>query len=96
MEDKDVAHHHPNYIKIWAILFVLLLLGMGAGMVGNPTLATILVFSVAFIKAGIVVSNYMHLKFEPKFLKIFAAVGALCILILLIGLIPDIVYVYGD
>ncbi len=92
---QTAAHEHPNYIALWGVLLALLFAGIGAGFLGNHVLAAVLVFGVAFVKAWIVAMNYMHLQFEPKLVKI-VVLGAICIVFLVfVGLVPDIVYVYG-
>ncbi len=89
------SHPHPNYSRVWAVLVALLVVGVAVGYVGHAVLATALVFSVAFLKAFLVAANYMHLRFEPWFVRFIVLGGLVCVLIVLVSLIPDIVYVYG-
>ncbi len=93
---SEEKHHHPNYVAIWAVLLALLLAGIVVGNVQSPALGAALVFGVAGVKAYIVAANYMHLKYEPLFVKLIVASALACIVLVLIGLIPDVVYVYGD
>ncbi len=94
--EGEAGHPHPNYVAVWAVLVALLVLGIAAGFLGHPVLSTVLVFSVATVKALLVAANYMHMKFEPTFVRLIVAGGVICVLIVLFGLVPDIVYVYGD
>jgi caa(3)-type oxidase subunit IV len=91
----DGDHPHSNYVAVWTVLVVLLILGIAVGFVGNPVLGTVLVFSVATVKAFLVVTIYMHLKFEPLLVRAIMLCGLACVFIVLIGLIPDIVYGFG-
>jgi caa(3)-type oxidase subunit IV len=91
----EAEHHHPNYLAIWTVLVVLLVLGIAVGFVKSPVLGAVLVFGVATVKAFLVAANYMHLTFEPLFVRAIVLCGIAIVLIVLIGLIPDIVYVYG-
>ncbi|MEW6775340.1 MAG: cytochrome C oxidase subunit IV family protein [Bdellovibrionota bacterium] len=93
---SEEKHHHPNYVAIWAVLLALLLAGIVVGNVQSPVLGAALVFGVAGVKAYIVAANYMHLKYEPLFVKLIVGSALACIVLVLIGLIPDVVYVYGD
>jgi len=93
--EAGVAHPHPNYVLVWGVLVVLLVLGISAGWVGHPVLATALIFSVAALKAFLVAANYMHLRFEPWFIRLIVLGGLACVVIVLVALIPDVVYVYG-
>ena len=90
--EHDDGHPHPNYVAVWAVLVVLLAVGITMGFVRDPVLGAVLVFAVATAKAFLVAANYMHLKFEPLFVRVILLGGIACVLIALIGLIPDIVY----
>ena len=72
--EAEHEEHFPNYIFVWVILMVL---------TGTSIVATILVnkyadflemgllaflFILGVIKASLVVANFMHLRFERKFL----------------------------
>ena len=93
--EREGRYHHPNYVGIWALLVVLLVVGIAVGFVGHVVLSTILVFSVAAIKASLVAANYMHLKSEPRFVQVIVLAALACVVIALIAFVPDIVYVYG-
>ena len=93
--EHDDGHPHPNYVAVWTVLVVLLVLGIAVGFVRNPVLGAVLVFAVATAKAFLVAANYMHLKFEPLLVRVILLCGLACIFIVLIGLIPDIVYGFG-
>lgn len=93
--EAEGTHPHPNYRAIWALLVVLLAVGIAVGFVGHVVLSTILVFSVAAIKAGVVAAKYMHLRAEPRFVQVMVLAALICVLVALVGLVPDIVYVYG-
>jgi len=81
--------------KIWLVLVVLLLVSIALGYLPNATLATVLVFAVATIKAGLVIAYYMGAKSEPKYITYILLSGMACMLILFFVLVPDIIFVYG-
>ncbi|MFN7142792.1 MAG: cytochrome C oxidase subunit IV family protein [Myxococcota bacterium] len=61
------AHHgHPDsyYIKIWAVLMVLLLISIFGPFIGVWIITLITAFGVAFVKAFLVAKHFMHLNTE--------------------------------
>jgi cytochrome c oxidase subunit 4 len=64
---ETVEHKAPNYIAVWAGLFVLTVVEVAVVYLRLPRRLTIvsLVF-LALWKAMLVALYFMHLKFEPK------------------------------
>ena len=90
------AYVHPNYVKIWFWLVVLLLISVAGPMLEIPALTIITAFGIAVIKAFLVAANFMHLKFEKKIIS-FLLILALCLLgVFFFGLAPDIMMTAGD
>ena len=89
------AQRHVNYVMIWIVLVAALFVSLGLALLQQRRLAATLILALATVKAFLVLSYYMHLKFEPRFIAITIAAGLLCIAILFFGLMPDIVHVYG-
>ena len=56
--------HHPNYIKIWAILVALLFVSVLGSMSHIRDVVLIAAFGVAIIKAYLVAKNFMHVTVE--------------------------------
>ncbi|MCP5467905.1 MAG: cytochrome C oxidase subunit IV family protein [Deltaproteobacteria bacterium] len=93
---KSVEHHSISfYITIWVILMVAIGASVYLGSIQHAHLATLLIFSVATVKAILVANYYMGLSHEPKYITLMLLVGVLFIGLLFVGLIPDIVYIYG-
>ncbi|MDP7395771.1 MAG: cytochrome C oxidase subunit IV family protein [Lentisphaeria bacterium] len=95
IEQQPVAnyHRHVNYIKIWAILLVLLIVSLIVGMIGYQFFAVWMIFTIAVVKALMVVAYYMHLLWEPKFLWLAVGFAVLCLFFLFLGVVPDILLV---
>lgn len=85
----------PSAVAIYVALVALLFVSIGAGALGARQLATAFIFLIAFVKAGLVVSYYMHLRLEPRWIAILFASAVLCVAVLFAGLYPDMVHVYG-
>lgn len=84
------AHKSPNYMAIWAWLFVLTVIEIGVIFLPVVKLViAILLIALAVSKAALVAMYFMHLRFERRTLGLIAvtplAIGALLVFLL----IPD-------
>lgn len=86
-------HGHPNYVAVWAALAALLVMSLAVGWLARGIAAVALIFGLAAVKAWLVLGNFMHLRWEPRFVWGIAAVAVLCLVFLSIGVAPDIVHV---
>jgi len=71
---------------------VLAIVSVAASLVLPKSLAVLLIFAVAVIKALLVLLNYMHLKYEKPFIYALVIVPLLFVLILTLLLFPDFVF----
>lgn len=95
MQGDDRHHNDPPYVAIWLALVVLLVASLGAGALGAKRTAVTLIFVLAAVKAFLVISYYMHLKFEPRWPRVLMLSALVLMVVLFFGLMPDIRYVYG-
>jgi caa(3)-type oxidase subunit IV len=85
------AHvQHPNYVKIWAILVVLLVVSVLGSMVHIRGVVLLAAFGVAFVKAFLVAKNFMHINVEKRWVPYLLVVCLLFIVILFAGVSPDV------
>lgn len=89
--DEQDYHGHPKYGKVFLWLLILLTFSLVVGFFTSPLIAVILIFIVAVIKSGMVVANFMHLKFEPKLLWLLVGIAIFIFLAFYFGVFPDIV-----
>ena len=82
----------PNYFLIWIWLMLLVIVSITASFVLPKSVALFVIFSVALIKALLVVLNYMHLKYEKLLLYALAIVPLLIVAVLIFALFPDFVF----
>ena len=82
--------HHPNYVKIWAILVVLLVVSVLGSMSHVREVVLIAAFGIAFAKAYLVAKNFMHINVEKRWVPYLLAVCLLFIFILFAGVAPDV------
>ncbi len=88
------AHPHltvRQYFVLWLVLLALLAAGGLFAYVDIPLLANVLVFAVAVAKAVIVLRDYMHLRWEPRFIALMLLGALSCVLILFLLCLPDMV-----
>ena len=89
-----MSAEHPkiNYVKVWIILSVLFGLSLVATVVSMSKAAIVFVFVTATIKAWLVVSRFMHLSFEITTIKVLVFGCVLALLVMYVGVLPDIVW----
>lgn len=86
METTDThAHKAPNYYMVWFILLILTVAEVFVAFFsGMPKwLLIVLLLGLALWKALLVALYYMHLKFEPKVLRLLTLAPVPLIFILL-------------
>jgi caa(3)-type oxidase subunit IV len=84
------AHAHPNYVKIWAILVVLLGVSIVGPLLGMMWLTLITAFGIAVVKALMVAAYFMHLNIERTYIKQLLLVLLGLMLLLFAGVAPDV------
>lgn len=68
---EHAASNHPNYMAVFAGLAALTLIEVGVAFLGFSKTVTILILvGLALWKALLVALYYMHLRFEPRRLKV--------------------------
>jgi caa(3)-type oxidase subunit IV len=89
--DPGHAHApHRNYVKIWGILVLLLVVSVVGPMFGIRWVMLVTAFGVALVKAYMVAKNFMHLDIEKPIVHWILLV-ALALMVLLYGaLAPDV------
>src|SRR5215469_13717560 len=93
---KPLRNDKSLYLTVWVLLVALLVVGLTIFTLPIPReVAVALIFTIAAVKAVLVLRNYMHLKHEHYLIYIIVAVPALFLLGFAISLIPDIVFRHG-
>ena len=81
---------HRNYVKIWAILLLLLCVSVAGPFAGIRTITLITAFGVALVKAYMVAKNFMHLDVEKRIIHWLLLVVLVLMVLLFSGLSPDV------
>jgi caa(3)-type oxidase subunit IV len=82
--------HHPNYVKIWAILEGLLIVSVLGSRSHIREVVLIAAFGVALVKAYLVAKNFMHVNVEKRWVPYLLIMCLLFIAILFAGVAPDV------
>jgi caa(3)-type oxidase subunit IV len=88
--------HHPNYVKIWAVLLVLLAISIAGPLLGHPLLTLMTAFGIAIVKAYLVAKNFMHLDIERRFAVYLLTTVLVFVLLFFAGAAPDVMKHEGD
>lgn len=89
------AHGPMFYVKIWALLLVLLVISIVGPMAGIRTLTLITAFGIAVIKALIVAAQFMHLNIEKKYIHYVLYTMLLAITMFYFGTMSDLQMLKG-
>ena len=82
--------HHPNYVRVWAILTALLAVSVAGPFLGIRVVTLIAAFGVALVKAYLVAKNFMHLNIEKPIVHFVLGVALLLMVLLYAGVAPDV------
>ena len=86
-----MAGHAPtNYVKIWAILLVLLVISILGPELEIKIVTMITAFGIAVVKAYMVAKYFMHIDIERKYVHYLLITGITFMLIFYFGVAPDV------
>jgi caa(3)-type oxidase subunit IV len=95
MSESEEHHDHPNYVKIWAILLVLLGVSVLGPELGIRSVTLFTAFGIAIIKAYMVARNFMHVNMEPRFVTYLLMTAVLFMVLFFAGSAPDVMNAEG-
>ena len=87
--------HSTNYTLIFGVLIGALVLSLVLGAVSSSPAVIGLIFAIAGVKAYLVLTEFMHVKAEPRWVKGIIITAVLVLFILYVGLAPDIIDGFG-
>src|SRR5512139_3137572 len=92
MSDTEHAteHTHVNYVRIWAILVVLLCVSVVGPMFGHKVVTLITAFGIAVVKAYLVAKNFMHITIEKRFIPYIILTMLVFMFLFFAGTSPDV------
>lgn len=85
---------HVNYFKIWIWLVALTVGYLFERWIGiSRTVALLVIFGIALVKAALVAIHFMHLRHESRLIYAIILVPIALFVILVALLLPDITFV---
>ena len=93
---SEESHGPKHYVRIWAILCVLLVVSVTGPMLEIRVVTLLTAFGIAIVKAYLVAANFMHLNVEKK-LAVYILTTALVFMFLFFSAVaPDVMKLEGD
>jgi caa(3)-type oxidase subunit IV len=92
---EHAEHGDSHYIKIWAVLLVLLAISFIGPMAEIQWLTLLTAFGIALVKAYLVVVNFMHINMTPRFVIYTVATTLVFMLLFFAGTAPDVMQSSG-
>ena len=93
---SETQTHHPNYVKIWAILVVLLGISVLGPMLGIQIVTLVAAFGIAVVKAYLVVKNFMHIGHAARYVTYLVVTCLVFMLLFFAGTAPDVMEADGS
>jgi caa(3)-type oxidase subunit IV len=87
---EEHHHQHPNYVRIWAILVVLLMISVIGPMFGIELVTLVTAFGIACVKAYLVAKNFMHINLTRRFVVYGVTTVLVFMLLFFAGTSPDV------
>ena len=104
-EHTHEDHEQAHYVRIWAILVVLLIISV-LGPIVAPHVAfgflkawmitLMAAFGIAVVKAYMVAANFMHLNIEKRYISYLLATMLMFMLLFFAGVAPDVMKHQGQ
>jgi caa(3)-type oxidase subunit IV len=90
-------HQHPTsyYVKIWAILLVLLAVSVTGPMLEIQWVTLLTAFGIAMVKAYMVAVKFMHIDQTPRFITYLVTTTLVFMLLFFAGTAPDVMKDHG-
>jgi caa(3)-type oxidase subunit IV len=97
--EEDPAYeshtHHPNYVRVWAILLGLLVVSVAGPFFGHPLVTLVTAFGIAVVKAYLVAKNFMHINLAPRYIGYLVGTCLVFMLLFFAGTAPDVMQLEG-
>jgi caa(3)-type oxidase subunit IV len=96
---EHAAHgeaHHINYLRVWQILLVLLVISVAGPFIGIKIVTLITAFGIAVVKAYLVAKNFMHVNLQPRFVVYMLGTALVFMLLFYAGTAGDVMKHSGD
>jgi caa(3)-type oxidase subunit IV len=86
----EAGHGDGYYVKIWALLCVLLAVSIVGPMFGIRVVTLITAFGIAIVKAYLVAKHFMHLGIEKRWVAYILLAMMAFMVVMFGGVAPDV------
>jgi caa(3)-type oxidase subunit IV len=93
---SEDSHGPAFYVRIWAILVVLLVISVLGPMLEIRAVTLITAFGIACVKAFMVAANFMHLRTEKRLATYILTTCLVFMFLFFAGSAPDVMRTEGD
>ena len=90
------GHSSKHYVKIWAILLVLLIISVLGPMAEIRALTLLTAFGIAVVKAFLVAKHFMHLNLDKRFVSYLLGAMVLMSVLFYYGTAADVMKAQGQ
>lgn len=94
-DHSEHSHGPMYYVKIWAVLLVLLVISLVGPEFGIRWLTLVTAFGIAVVKALMVCAYFMHLNIEKKFIWYIMLGMLLMVAMFWFGTVTDVMHTSG-
>ncbi len=84
------GHGEAEYVKVWGVLLVLLLISVLGPLAEILWLTLITAFGIALVKAYLVAKKFMHIELEPRYITYLFTTCLAFVLLFFAGTAPDV------
>ena len=95
MSEHAETEHHINYVKVWALLVVLLAISVMGPMIGIKWVTLVTAFGIAVYKAYLVAKNFMHINLARRYVTYLMMTMLVFMLLFFAGVSPDVMKLAG-
>jgi caa(3)-type oxidase subunit IV len=88
--------HHPNYVRVWAILVGLLVVSVVGPMFGIQIVTLLTAFGIAVVKAYLVAKNFMHINIAARYVSYLVLTMLVFMFLFFAGVAPDVMKKEGS
>jgi len=93
---SEESVHNINYVKIWAILIVLLIVSLIGPLFEIQIVTLISAFGIAVVKAQMVAKYFMHIGHAAQYILYLVLSSLVLMLLFFAGTAPDVMQPDGQ
>jgi cytochrome c oxidase subunit 4 len=91
MEQEHHIVSIRTYLIVFVVLMVLVAVTVGAAFINLGVLNVFIALGIATVKAGLIMLYFMHLRYSPRLIWVFAGLGFFGLLIMILIAMGDYV-----